>query len=1001
MKPQENTVLGLDIGSSSVGWALIRTESDGGMHIMGAGVRVFPMGVDENTLESRNTERRTARARRRLLDRRKRRLMVVARLLQRHGFLPKGKPNHDEPLWKDVLHINPYEARAAALDRKLEPFEFGRAVYHIAHRRGFCSARKHPLSDEEAGIVLTAIKQLNDEIQQAGSRTLGEYLYKLNPHDQRLRERYTDRQQYQYEFRTICEKQMQFGFPLTEQVRDALFKAIFFQRKPKWNRNTIGRCRFEKKRLRAIAAWPECQEFRILQTVNNLRIVTLDGGSRELTPNERFLLIGKLMNVDSLTFPEIRKLLNLPRGTGFNLQEGDNKELPGHTTNARIRSVIGTKWDNACQETRNAIVEALVSIEDPDVIKALALRKGWANNESEAEGLADVSLELHRMDLSRRAIQRLLPLLRDGKSYTEAVNSVYPEQGDAQEHDRLPPVENVRNPIVQRALKETRRVMNAIVRRWGVPGQIHIELARDLKQSREKRKAMIKRMRERESLRCKAAQKIMEEVHIKNPTRRDIEKALLWEECRGRCPYTGEHISFSDLFGDAPQYDIEHIIPWSRSLDDSFANKTLCKVQENRSRKRDKTPFEAYGNDKVRYEEILGHVRKFIGGYRDEKLRRFTLQTPEGPESALPIFTGAQLHATAHAARYAASYLGLLYPANERKSRIQVSAGRTTAYLRRAWDLNKLLGLANKKNRSDHRHHALDALVVALTTPTIVRKLTDAAQNATRPGTFLGFDPPTNLVQQAENMLKHITVSHRVNRRVNGQLHEETFYGMITLNGQPCAVVRKRLDALSSNDIAKIVDPAIQSIIRNVLQGADPKKVFQDPARWPVYTTKQGRKMRIRRVRVKVDGTPIDLVPGDKQRRVFTGGNHHLEVFQVPSKKGKTKWVCAIVSRLEAMKRARDGQPVVPRTDDHGNPLLFSLAIGDTVKLQWRGNSIIAVVQKLSAKEFVFREHNDGRRAVDIPLKERIRIVSAKGLEKCRCEKLAVDPLGTYHVAHD
>ncbi len=349
----------------------------------------------------------------------------------------------------------------------------------------------------------------------------------------------------------------------------------------------------------------------------------------------------------------------------------------------------------------------------------------------------------------------------------------------------------------------------------------------------------------------------------------------------------------------------------------------------------------------------------------------------------------------------AAEYLGRLYPREERKTRIQVSAGRVTACLRSAWDLNRLLGYSDEKNRNDHRHHLVDAVVVALTTPWIVKELTRAAERGRRPGTFGEMWMPAKLHEEMQRVLSTVLVSHRVDRHVNGPLHEETFYGIVQQKGKPVVVVRKRIDNLTRNEVENILDPVIRRLVQQTVGDSDPKKILSQPQNWPIFETRTGKRFRIRRVRIHVDAKVSELVPGDPRRRVKTGGNHHLEVFETKDKKGVPRWKAVIVSRLEAMRRARAGQPVVHRCDGEGNKLLFSLAIGDAVQLDWKGTSVMAVVQKLSQNEYVFRKHDDGRMATKVPESEKMRISSGVGLQKCNCIKLAVDPLGRYHVAHD
>lgn len=993
----ENLVLGLDIGVRSVGWALVRENGDNPT-IVAAGSRVFPLGVDEQSFESRNIERRLARQRRRLLARRRMRLDAVRALLQRNHLLPRGRPDYQDAAWRETLHSNPYALRAAALRRKLDPYDLGRAIYHLAHRRGFKSNRKGGDKDDEKSQVKSAIRDLKSSMSDAGAETLGEYLARLDPREQRIRERYTARDWYREEFDLIIKRQLEFGHPLPDTLIEALKHAIFFQRKIWWDPSTIGRCPFEKRRTRAHASLPACQRFRLLQSVNHLMIIMPNGSSRALTIEERTTALSLLEQQESVSFGKLRKALRLPNTTRFNLEEGGNEKLIGNVTAARIREAIGAKWDAAPEPIKAAIYEAVASIEDEDLLKRLAMKKNWGLTEEEAEKLSEVTLEADRLALSSRAIRRILPYLEEGLSYAEASQKAYPNVEMEPRVDRLPPLEDLRNPTAQRALTETRRVVNAIIKRYGLPGRIRIELARDMKKPKKVRVEKWKFMRKRAAEREKARERIIKEAGISNPSSADIEKVLLFEECGGICPYTGAGIRFADLFGPDAGIEVEHIIPWSRSLDNSFANKTLCVRSANRE-KNNRTPFEAFGGHAERYSAILSRVRAFRGPYAEEKLRRFQCENPEGPESALLIWSGADLRVTSQAARRAASYLARLYPPEERKSRIQVSAGRTTAMLRAAWDLNRLLGIAYQKNRADHRHHAVDAIVVALTTPALIRELTLAASRARRPGGFTGMPTPPRLHEQVRELLDKMIVSHRVDRRVQGRLHEESHYGIIRCGGEERAVIRKRLQDLKATDVEDIVDPAIRELVREALGGGDPQKVFADPERRPQLPSAKGRPTRIRRVRIFAQSSADNLIRLNPCRNVAGGSNSHLEVFSIRDKRGNPSWRCDVISRFEAMCRKKRGEPIVRRADSAGNPLVFSLSIGDTVRFTYKGRERVCVVQKLSFRNYVFREATDGRIAKEI--QDKIDFRSDHNFYKSGCTKLSVDPLGETRIAHD
>jgi CRISPR-associated endonuclease Csn1 len=1007
----EGLVLGLDIGTNSVGWSLIELKKKKPADIKACGVRVFQTGVNIDAKsgknESRNVERRLARQRRRMLDRRQQRKTITARLLRRAGLLPAGNPSHGTPEWKALLGQDPYVLRAKGLDQPLTPYQFGRAIFHICQRRGFQSNRKTQPKKDERGVVKEATSRLEAEMTAAGARTLGEYLNSLNPHEQRRRDRYTLRAWYRKEFNALWDAQAaNEALKLDDSLRRDVERAIFYQRPLKKQKaHLLGYCELEKAahKPRAALALLSTQRFRLLQDLNHTMVVSESGRARALTPSERALLLAELERCTAFKFSKAKKLLKLQRGDCFNMEEGGREAFQGDSTAAGIRSVLGERWDAADAHAKAQLVEDLMSIENPEALER-RVKRVWQLDDVDAEALSDVSPEDGHASLSTKAINKILPFLEAGLSYAEARDKAYPERAEPPSVDKLPALENLRNPMVQRSLAEVRHVVNALVAEYGKPGRIRIELARDLKQNARKREETWQDMRRREKDRQRVAERIVKEAGLTQPKRSDIEKALLFEECEGTCPYTGQGISFRDLFGDSPRFDVEHIIPFSRSLDDSYANKTLCEVGENRSHKRNRTPCEAYGQTD-RWKDILGRVRGFSGTYAREKLRRFMIEEVAGEDGFVEDFSSKQLNDTRYASLRARDFLAHLYPAAERKKRMQVSAGRTTAYLRSAWKLNGLLSDGDFKSRDDHRHHALDAVVVALTEPAVTKALATAAGQARRPGVFDRMpEPMPNFVEKVRKALEPIVVSHRVSRRLNGPLHEDTIYGLIKVEGTNCkAVIRKRLDALSDADIKKnaIVDKAVREAVHAKLAelGLPPAKAFQDVANRPCLKLKSGRLVRIRRVRIFKNELP-ERIGAEPGRLIIPGNNHHMEVFSVNDRKGNPTWRCEVISLLDAKGRQKLGQPVVRSEDEQGNKLVFSLAIGDAVQMEWQGHQVVAVVLKLSDRDYCFRQHTDAR-LVGALGDDLIRITSESALFRSKCRKVSVDALGRTHACHD
>ena len=150
--------LGLDIGTASVGWAVLNEDKK---RIEDLGVRIFEIPENPKNGESLAKPRRDARSVRRRLRRRRQRLNSLKNFFIEHNLLTREEI--DKLLSPESRH-NPYELRKKALEQKLPNDELFIALYHIAKRRGYKSnRRKVEESSKDTGKVLTAIKA-NEEL---------------------------------------------------------------------------------------------------------------------------------------------------------------------------------------------------------------------------------------------------------------------------------------------------------------------------------------------------------------------------------------------------------------------------------------------------------------------------------------------------------------------------------------------------------------------------------------------------------------------------------------------------------------------------------------------------------------------------------------------------------------------------------------------------------------------------------------------------------------------
>ncbi len=949
------------------------------------GVRVFPAGVvgdlDKGKEESRSAERRQARLARRQTQRRHRRLYKVFHLLQRFGLLPSGQrvevlgrlQRELEKRYPQTT-VLPWFLRARALDHPLEPYELGRALYHLAQRRGFVSNRVGGKEDEEErSKVKAGIKGLQAAMDAAGKRTLGEYMASLDPRATPLRNKpeysghYTHRSMFKKEFDLIWEAQRaHHPEVLTENRRAKLYHAVFHQRPLKDQSNLVGQCELEPEEKRAPLRTLAAQQLRVFGFVNNLRLRLDDGSERKLTPNERAPLLDLCEKCERLSFATARKALGIARGLTFTIEAGGEKNIPVNQTASRIRAVLGDQWNRFTAAEREDLIEDLGDARrrapDEDVERCVerCAREKWGLPPETAEALARVRLPDGYARYSAKALSELMPDLEDGWTVEDAIrrHSKYARSREpVQALPLLPEVKKVlgevRNPAVLRALTELRKTVNAILRRYGKPDFIHVELARDLKKSRKERQKETGRNRQREELRRLAAEELRKHdaARFANARAYDIEKYLLAMEANWRCPYTSNPYGVADVFGDHPAVDVEHIIPRSRCLDDSFLNKTLAYRSAN-AEKGNRTPREwLFESDPDRYERMIRMVNGFDSRFRvGEKLRRFAMELSE-PDSLLAEFTQRQLQETRYASRLACRYLGILYGGHDGVDacgvrRVFASAGQVTAKLRQAWDLDRILSDKPQKSRDDHRHHAVDALTIALSSPALIRDLATAAAEADRirrhtiklPSPWAGF------AERARETVESIQVSHRPGRKLSGPLHNDTHYSpprkWLDADGKEKEVVHHRVAVTSlenAKHYASIVDLRVRAAVEEKaaeLGGGGNR--FQN--NWPCLRTKRGDTMPIKRVRIREVESVRAIGKDTRQRFVIPGSNQHLEVFAEKDIHGNiNRYQHQPVTLLEAVERKLQGVPVVERNHGPGCDFICSLSAGDLLEARRPG----------------------------------------------------------------
>ena len=989
----------------------------------------------------------------------------------------------ESPEIADPGQVICYYLRTRALTSRLELDELGRVLYHLGQRRGFKSNRREGRAgvagadakkeEEERSRIKSSIRTLQSELD-ASKRTLGQYLAFVNPHETAMRNRkrsdiaeiWTERTMFESEFERIWSAQ-QVYYPevLTRDRKARLERLMFWQRKVSGGKP--GKCELERKPAidRAPRSSLLAQRFRLIQTLNNLKVrASLGSEYRKLKPEERDRLLAELTvgisktkgkrpsDLFGLPFSAVKERLKV-KGK-LNLDDDDAGYLRGNRTNAVMSRAFGAeRWDKIPDKEKFRIVRIWMTEASPAKLLEAAKTK-WDLSDERATDLASLEPEDGYASLSHQAMKRLLPWMEEHYlTYSEAVLKVYGDVNSGGEPmDFLPPVEcvlpQIPNPVVKRALTELRKVVNELIRKHSTPEeifkprQIRIELARDLKRNAEQR-ADLQESQKANRQRRENAKTLLTEAGV-SINGDAIERALLYIRCR-ECIFCGDSLGeVSDIFSPSSGVQVAHILP-RRVQDDSPSNKVLAHHKCN-LRQGDRTPIQAFKDEldpKWDWEKMLDRVK----ATRDEALLdKFTMTADRIKE-----FSNRHLSDTRYITSLAVKYLEQLYggrdiavPSEDRNRRcVYASSGTLTAKYRKRWGLNgvpkDLYGDGKgKKVRTDHRHHAVDAIVIALTSEAMIQQ---AAEDSKRHDPASGyrepkyFRPPWPRTGDAEqsvhafrseirDLIEGIKVSHRVDHKLNGKIHEETFYSP-KVEGKDFVYSRVPVFELSMEEIEdprNRIEPDVLKALRKhfARTGGDPtKKLKQFEKNVPFIERKNGHKRLIRKVRVAVPASSMhSLDRRDGAPSVKLKENHHFVVFSHMEDNGEEIWYTpGPVSRFEVMRRKdaakRTGMkqpyPVVEESDGPGSEYQMFLMKGDAVVMRDPKTDIeeVYILSSMSDGDFVFLRHNASVPSPkDLDLKQaqvrkkmqdvgdRIRTTSVDRMRELGCRKIVLDPLG-------
>lgn len=901
--------LGLDIGISSIGFGVVEYDDKNFVgKIIDAGVRIFTPAENSKNGSSLAQPRREAKSTRKRLKRKLSRLYKIRKLLISNNFINQSQI---EQLYiKNKVVKDLWDLRKEALSRVLTNEEFYRILIHIAKHRGFKSVRKSEVAKKE-GELLKAIKTNYEEFQLKNYETIGEMFaneFKNGEPKRNKRENYRksiSRELLESEIDIIFEKQRKLGSSIASKDIQEEYKEIaFFQTPLQSMESMFGDCTFELNEKRASKCAYTSEIFTSANKLVNISIIDEIGNSRYLTGEEIKEIIEFAHKQTKVTYAQVKKLLNFEDEIKFNNLNYNKKDKNGSIKNPETETLIELKnYHNIRKEIEKNPklgkvffetikydkelfnnIATVLSYEksDEQIVKKL---KEFNINEEIINSVKDLSMN-KTMHLSIKAMDKILPYMLDGMKYSEACeqagyNHSVISSKNYSKTTFLPVLEShelTTNPVVNRAISQTRKVVNALIRKHGSFDNIIIETARDLSKSFNERKEIEKAQKEFQEEKENIRKECIQNGLNPDSPKSNLLRFRLWKEQGGFCVYSGKYIDPKKL-ADIDYTDIDHIIPYSRCFDDSLNNKVLCLSNENRN-KGNKIPYEYFGEEK--WHEFVERVKSMhLKSAKTNRLIRKTYSS-DG-------FRSRNLNDTRYITIFIKDYIkeNLDFGNN---LKIETRNGALTAFLRTQWGLIK--------HREDNdKHHALDALVLACSTQGMVQHLSTISAKIENYEYLNGKKPRfkrpwETFNEDLEEVLSKIFVSRVVNATVSGELHDATIRSAKHIN-DGFTTLKTPLKEINLSTLEKMYDKERNINLYNIIKARleqfnnDPKKAFEKPLYMKLSKEKGQIAPQIKSIKIK-----DNHIAGVRVRNGLAWNSSiiRVDVFSKENKKGKKEF---------------------------------------------------------------------------------------------------------------
>ena len=701
-------ILGLDIGITSVGWGII--EKDTG-EIIDAGVRLFTEANTEN-----NTNRRKFRHSRRTRRRKAFRISRLENLLKRHNILTKE--------YRVNMH-NPYICRCKGLKEKLTKEELACALLHIAKLRGASLEVVEDDVNKEAGVAKETLRQNSrlilsgkfvcevqlENLDKFGKVRGHQNIFRTNDYLKELDQILTNQEipnETKNEIKKIISSRRHFsegpggrnsptpyGRYLSlnqEEPIDLILKMR-------------GKCSlFEDKYRAPINSYSYCL-FNIYNDLNNL---TIDG--RKITTAEKDIVIQNYINKKgTITLKELSKICCVSEEliSGYRIDKNGKAiftEFKGYNTIRKLanKNIISS----ILIEDKSKIDKIIDILTETKIIEERIEKISQFTSEVDAIELSKISSISNYGYLSYEALHLFIEEMRNTNDNQMQISMRLNLSKKFDKHlkdkKNIPfNSENLTNPVVIRAQRETIKVINKIREKYGELESIVIELARE-KNSKEEKENIKKIQAHNENINktlCAYQQERKLNSKLKTKLRLAIDQN--W-----KCAYSNQKIDLNTLLMDDTAYEIDHILPISLSFDDSYNNKVLVTHNENQE-KGQRTPFEYFNSGLSKYMAFTTFTTNVLGNknYNKKKIDNLLFKGNLLDSETQKKFINRNLQDTRYASRNILNELKKYYKVNSIDTKVFVVRGSITDQFRKKAKI--------KKNRDIYKHHAIDALIIA------------------------------------------------------------------------------------------------------------------------------------------------------------------------------------------------------------------------------------------------------------------------------------------------